>query len=79
MKDYIEITDINNKKRLVEVITIFQLYGFDSNYIIYRELNKSHDYIARYQEDNKATLDTNLSKLEFQLANIIYRGVKQWV
>lgn len=76
MKDYIEITDKNNNKRKVEVITIFQLEGYESNYIIYRELDGSHDYIAKYQNNDFATLDTNLSKLELQLVEIIYRGVK---
>ena len=77
MKDYIEITDKDNKKRQVEIIVTFQLEGYDYNYIIYRELDKSHDYIARYKGEKIVELDTNLSEEEFKLSEIIYRGVTE--
>lgn len=79
MKDIIEITDKNNKKREVELITKFKLEGFKYNYIIYRELDKSHTYIAKYEGENIVNLNTDLSALELSLAEIIYRGVKEWV
>ena len=79
MKDYIEITDKNNQKRTVEIITIFQLEGYDYNYIIYRELDKSHNYIARYIGEALVNLDTNLSSKELELAEQVYRSVKEWV
>lgn len=77
MKDYIEITNKNNETRTVELIASFKLEGYDYNYIIYRELDKSHNYIARYKGENIVNLDTNLSALELQLAEIIYKGVKE--
>lgn len=77
MQDLIEITDKNNEKRMVEVVTTFKLDGYDYNYIIYRELDKSHNYLARYKGDNIVNLDTNLSPLELELAEIIFKGVKE--
>lgn len=77
MKDLIEITDKSGNKRQVELITKFELDGYDYNYIIYRELDGSHNYVARYKGENVVNLDTNLSKLELELAKIIFKGVKQ--
>lgn len=76
MKDLVEITDINGNKRKVEIITIFQLDGYDYNYIIYREIDGSHNYLAKYKGDKIQKLDTNLSEQEIKLSNIIYEGVK---
>lgn len=76
MKDLIEITDKSGKTRQVELITKFQLDGYDYNYIIYKELDGSHNYVARYKDENIATLDTDLSELELTLAKIIFKGVK---
>ena len=79
MKDIIEITDKNNKKRKVELVIKFNLNGFKYNYIIYRELDKSHTYIAKYEGENIVNLNTDLSDVELSMAEIIYRGVKEWV
>ena len=79
MKDIIEITDKNNKTRKVELITKFNLDGFKYNYIIYRELDKSHTYIAKYEGENIVNLSTDLSPVELSMAEVIYRGVKEWV
>lgn len=76
MKDYIEITSKNNETRTVELVTTFKLEGYDSTYIIYKELDNSHSYIAKYTGENIVNLDTNLSPLELQLAEAIYEGVK---
>lgn len=77
MKDLINITDKQVNTRQVELITKFTLEGYNYNYIIYRELDGSHNYIARYQGEEIVELDTNLSKLELELAKIIYKGVRQ--
>lgn len=77
MKDLIEITDKLGKTRQVELITKFELEGFDYNYIIYRELDGSHNYVARYRGENIVNLDTNLSSLELELAKVIFKGVKE--
>ena len=77
MKDLIEITDKNNNKRKVELITKFKLEGYEYNYIIYREIDKSHTYIAKYEGDEIVKLNTDLSKQELALAEMIYKGVKE--
>ena len=40
-------------------------------------VDKSHNYLARYKGDNIVNLDTNLSPLELELAEIIFKGVKE--
>ena len=77
MKDLININDKQGNTRQVELITKFTLEGYNYNYIIYRELDGWHNYIARYQGEEIVELDTNLSKLELELAKIIYKGVRQ--
>lgn len=76
MKDYIEIIDKNNNKRNVELVTTFKLEGNNYNYIIYRELDNSHSYVAKYIGDNIVNLITDLSEEEMKLANKIFMGVK---
>ena len=56
--DYIYITDENNNKIKMELVTTFELKNRDYKYIIYCELDKSHLYLAKYI-DNKEYLNTN--------------------
>lgn len=77
MKDLIDITDKQGNTRKVELITKFNLEGYNYNYIIYKERDGTHNYIARYQGEDIVKLDTNLSDLELELAKIIYKGVKK--
>ncbi|MDO5393402.1 MAG: hypothetical protein Q4F33_02275 [Mycoplasmatota bacterium] len=77
MKDLITITDKFGVARQVELITKFNLNGYDYNYIIYRELDKSHNYIAKYQGEEIVSLDTNISEEELKLAEIVFQGVKE--
>lgn len=76
MKDYIKVLDKNNIERLAEIVVIFNLEDYDFNYIIYKELDNSHTYIAKYKGKDIVNLDRNLSEEELRLANIIYEGVK---
>ncbi len=78
MKDYITITSNDNSERQVEVICIFTLSGYDYNYLIYKELDGSHNYIAKYKGEDIVSLDTNLSDEELKIANVIYEGVRAW-
>lgn len=77
MKDLITITDKFGVSRQVELITKFNLNGYDYNYIIYRELDKSHNYIAKYQGEEIVSIDTNISEEELKLAEIVFQGVKE--
>lgn len=76
MEDYIKVLDKNNIERLAEIVVIFNLEDYDFNYIIYKELDNSHTYIAKYKGKDIVNLDRNLSEEELRLANIIYEGVK---
>lgn len=64
MKDYIYIYDSNNNKLKMEVVLKFNIDGYNSNYIIYKD---SKDYfVAKYVGDNIVDLDTNLSEKEIK-------------
>ncbi len=78
MKDLIDITDKSGRTRKVELVTTFTLPEYNEyTYIVYRELDASHNYLAKYKGEDIVNLDTNISELEFQLAKIIFQGVKQ--
>lgn len=75
MKDYLNLlTDDNNVKKM-EIVSIFNIDNSSYNYIIYRELDKSHYYVAKYIGDEVANLSTDLSKEEFDIASKVLEGV----
>lgn len=76
MKDLITITDKLGTTREVELITKFELNGYDYHYIIYRELDGSHNYVAKYQGEEIVNLDTFLTEEEMKLAKVVFKGVK---
>ena len=78
MKDYIKVLDKNNIERLAEIVVIFNLEDYDFNYIIYKELDNSHYYLAKYK-DNIEELNTDFSEKEYELCNEIFKEVtKKW-
>ncbi len=74
-KNIIEITNSKNEIRKVEVVLLFDLDNREEHYIIYKELDGSHYYVAKYQGEEIVNLDTNLSKEEYDRANAIFKGV----
>lgn len=76
--DYIYITDENNNKLKMELVTTFELKNRDYKYIIYCELDKSHFYLAKYK-DNIEELNTDFTSSEYKLCNEIFKEVtKKW-
>lgn len=76
--DCIYITDENNNKIKMELVTTFELKNRDYKYIIYCELDKSHFYLAKYK-DNIEELNTDFSESEYKLCNEIFKEVtKKW-
>lgn len=73
MNDYIEIFDENNISKKMEVVCTYKLSKYNSNYIIYCELDKSHYYIAKYKNNDISDLDTNLNDDEFNIGNEILK------
>ena len=72
--DYINITDDKGNLLKMEVVSTFELEGYPSHYIIYKELDGFHYYLAKYR-DNVEDLDTNISDSEYQLCNTIFKEV----
>lgn len=76
--DYIYITDNLNNKLKMELVTTFELKGFSYKYIIYRDLDNKHYYLAKYK-DNIEELNTTFSTKEYELCNEIFKEViNQW-
>ena len=72
--DYIEIEDNNGNKIEMQVVTIFKLDGYSSNYMIYSDKEKKHYYVAKFN-DNNTDLDTNLSDKEYELCDSVFKEV----
>lgn len=75
MKDYIEVYNDEGKKDIMEAVCTFKLKNYDSNYIIYCELDKSHYYLAKYDNNDIANLNTDFTNDEFDLAFNVFKEV----
>lgn len=75
MRDYIDIYNEDGTIEKMEAVTIFNLEGYDYNYIIYRTLDAKHYFVAKYIGDEIVDLDTNLSTEEMNLANKILESI----
>lgn len=73
--EYIELEDNNGNKIEVEVVSIFKLDGYSDNYMIYCDKEKEHYYVAKFKDDNKEDLDTDLSNEEYTLVNNVFKEV----
>lgn len=70
--NYIDIYDDKNQKHKMKIInTIFM---DNKRYIIYSELDESHYYVARYNEEG--TLETDLSEQEIKRCEAILEEIK---
>ena len=75
MKDYIDIYNKDGKIEKMEAVSIFNLDGYDYNYIIYKTLDNKHYYIAKYKGEDIVNLDTNLTTEELSLANKVFESI----
>jgi len=76
MKDYIYVYDKDNIKKKMEVVCTFSLPNYDYNYIIYKTLDNSHNYVARYSGNDFLNLDNSLTEEEIKLATEIFERIK---
>lgn len=72
--DIINITDKDNNIVQMEVVSTFKLDNKEYTYLIYRELDGSKVYIAKYK-DNIEELDTNLDEFELKMCENIMNEV----
>ena len=76
--DYIYITDENNNKLQMELVTTFELKGYSYKYIIYKDLEEKHFYLAKYKDDIDS-LNTEFTDYEYKLCSEIFKEVvKKW-
>lgn len=74
-KDIIYIKKDNGEIARFEGVTIFDLDDSDYNYIIYRNLEKTDYYIAKYKGEEIVNLDTDLTEEELRIGEKILEGV----
>lgn len=77
MKDYIEVFDEQGKMEIMEAVCTFKLKNYDSNYIIYSELDKSHYYLAKYDNNDISNLNTDFNQEEFDQAFKVFKEIVQ--
>jgi len=74
-KNYFNIVMDDGNKKKMEIVSIFNIENYEFNYIIYRELDKSHYFVAKYIGDEIVNLSTDLSDEEYKFAKKIFEGV----
>ena len=73
----IDIYAKDGTKKAMEIVTVFNIAEYESNYIIYREIDKTKTYIAKYKGDKLINLDTNLTEEELNICNEMFERIKQ--
>ncbi|MDO4996648.1 MAG: hypothetical protein Q4E69_05665 [Bacilli bacterium] len=74
MKDYIEIIDDEGNEETFELVSTFNIEGYSSNYVIYKNIDTDKLYLAKYNGMNISDLDTDLSDEERALAIKLFEG-----
>ena len=72
MDDYIEIIDDDGNEVTYELVSTFRLEGYSDNYVVYKNVDSSKYYLAKYDESSRSLLDTNLSEEEINLAKGLF-------
>ena len=75
--DTIDIYEKDGTKKVMEIVTVFNIAEYESNYIIYREIDKMKTYIAKYKGDKLINLDTNLTEEELNICNEMFERIEQ--
>lgn len=71
MKDYFYIYDDKNNKIKKEAVLKFNLKGYDSNYLIYKD--EDEYFVAKYNGDKIVNLNTDLSDAEIRFCEKILK------
>ena len=74
MEDYIEIIDDEGNEETFELVSTFNIEGYSSNYVIYKNVDTDKLYLAKYNGMNISDLDTDLSDEERALAIKLFEG-----
>lgn len=74
MRDYIEIIDDEGREETFELVSTFNIEGYSSNYVVYKNVDTDKLYLAKYDGMDISLLDTDLSDEEKALAMKIFEG-----
>ncbi len=75
MKDNIKVTNSNEERFQYEVVTIYTVKDAKYNYIIYKDEDNEHFYIAKFTGRKKVDLITALRESEIKVGNIILKEI----
>lgn len=74
-KDIIYIKKDNGELAIFEGVTLFKIDNSDYNYIIYRNIEQTDYYIAKYKGEKIVDLDTELTEKEIKIGEKILEGI----
>ncbi len=75
-KDLFWITDDKGNRIQMEAVVMYSIRLTGYNYIIYRDLDQSNYYVAKFTDDDTQTMITDLDEKEYSYAKIVLNEVK---
>lgn len=75
-KDLFWITDDKGNRIQMEAVVMYAIRLTGYNYIIYRDLDQSNYYVAKFTDDDTQTMITDLDEKEYSYAKIVLNEVK---
>ena len=73
--DLFWVTDDNGQKTQMEAVAIYSMEVTGYNYIIYRNIEQTDYYIAKFKDDDIENMITELDDKEYSYANIVLNEV----
>ena len=73
--DLFWVTDDNGQKIQMEAVAIYSMEVTGYNYIIYRNIEQTDYYIAKFKDDDIENMITELDDKEYSYANIVLNEV----
>ena len=73
--DLFWVSDNKGHKEQMEAVTIYSMDVTGFNYIIYRNINHTNYYVAKFKKDDISTMITDLDYKEYSYACIVLREV----
>lgn len=70
-RDLFWVTDDKGNKLQMEAVVMYSIKLTGFNYIIYRDIDQSNYYVAKFKDDDVQTMITDLDEKEYSYAKIV--------
>ena len=74
-RDLFWVTDDKGNKLQMEAVVMYSIKLTGFNYIIYRDIDQSNYYVAKFKDDDVQTMITDLDEKEYSYAKIVLNEV----